>query len=44
MSISEKPLQGKLENVCNRIKMKRIYHNLLHAAETAQLNTNWSLE
>ena len=36
MGVSKKPLQGKLENIGNRVKNeKRIYQNLLHAAEVA---------
>ena len=31
-------VQGKLENIDHRIKMKRIYQNLLHVAEAAQYN------
>ena len=33
---SKKSWQGKLENICSRKKMKRIYQNFLHAAEAAQ--------
>ena len=35
----KKPSQGKLENIYNRIKMKRgFFCNLLHTAEASQCN------
>ena len=40
MSVSKKPLHWKLENICNNENEKIIYHNMLHAVETAQCNYN----
>ena len=37
VDLSKKPWRGKLENIYNRIKMKkRIYQNVLHVAEAVQ--------
>ena len=36
MGVSKRLKEGKLENICSRKKMKRIYQNFLHAAEAAQ--------
>ena len=39
IGVSKKPSKGKLENICNRIKMKReFYQNLFHVPEADECN------
>ena len=38
LGVSKKPYKGKLENICNNKSEKRIYQNLLYAAEATEYN------